>query len=304
VLDPEGWLVRRLALLLVATSWVLAQPAGAQYQDRVQVDAVVVPVTVRDGAGRVVPKVSRDRFHLRVDGLEVGIDDLAPEGDLPLSMGFILDTSGSMVGHKMAACRDLIMAFLRQRRDHDEFALWTFGDNRVLERFPFGTGWYLLPRILESIKPWSTTALYDMIRRVPEVVSGAGHPRQAVILLTDGVDNASELSADDATLLAQRLKTPIYVIGVEPPPRQVTADGATYEEVLELIAGLSGGRYQRVPSTENMPAVVDGLLHELSSRFILSFTTSGVGVKKWRRIDVKVDGYHATARKGYFGTLP
>lgn len=296
--------MKRSVLVLLGLAWLVAQPAVAQYRGKVQVDAVVVPVTVRNGAGRVVDKVARDRFHLRVDGLEVEIGDLAPESDLPLSMGFILDTSGSMAGHKLAACRDLIMAFLRGRRDHDEYALWTFGDNRVLERFPFGTGWYLLPRVLESIKPWSTTALYDMIQRVPEVMSGAGHPRRAVILLTDGVDNASKLTAADATLLAQRLKTPIYVIGVEPPPQPVVKGGATYEEVLELIAELSGGRYQRVPSTENMPAVVTGLLHELSSRFILSFTTSGVGVKKWRRIDVKVDGYQATTRKGYYGTLP
>jgi len=281
-----------------------AAPAGAQYRDNVQVNAVVVPVTVRDRAGRVLDKVPAKRFHLAVDGMRVRIQDLAPEADLPLSLGFILDTSGSMAGHKLDACRDLILAFLDQRRAGDEFALWTFGDDRVLERFPFGTGWYLLPRIMESIRPWSTTALYDMLQRVPEVVSEASHPRRAVILLTDGVDNASRLSAGEATALAQRLKTAVYVIGVEPPPEPVAPGGATYEEVLELIAGLSGGRYERVPSIGQMPETVGRLLHELSSRFIISFTTSGVGKRKWRRIDVTVDGYDASTRKGYFGTLP
>jgi Ca-activated chloride channel family protein len=164
--------------------------------------------------------------------------------------------------------------------------------------------WYLLPRILESLKPWGVTALYDMIRRVPEVASGASHPRRAVILTTDGVDNASRLTPHDATLLAQRVKTPIYVIGVEPPPKRAVAGGATYEEILELIARLSGGRYERVPSTDQMGETVSGLLEELSSRFILSFSTSGVGQKKWRRIEVRVDGYEASSRKGYYGTLP
>ena len=90
--------------------------------------------------------------------------------------------------------------------------------DRVLERFPFGMGWYLLPRMLETIKPWSTTALYDMVRRVPEVMEKADHHRRAAILLTDGVDNASDISAAEATELAKGLETPIYVLGVEPPP--------------------------------------------------------------------------------------
>jgi len=290
------------AVALLAILTVL--PIGAQYRGGVEVDAVVVPVTVRTRHGRVVKEVSARRFHLRVDGMPIPIQDLAPEEGMKLSLAFIVDTSGSMAGHRIEACRDLINAFLAQRKPGDEYALWTFGNERVLERFPFGMSWYLLPRILETLKPWATTALYDMIQRVPEVAAGASHPRRAVILLTDGVDNASKLSADEATTIAQRVKTPIYIIGVEPPPRQAVAGGATYEEILELIAELSGGRYERVPSTDQMPATVAALLEELSSRFILSFNTSGIGQKKWRRIEVTVDGYEASARKGYFGTLP
>lgn len=294
----------RRSFVILAILCGLTGPATAQYSGAVRVSAVVVPVTVRNRLGHVVDHVARDRFRLYVDGMRVAITDLKPESDLPLSLGFILDTSGSMEGHKMAACRDLIMAFLKDRRREDEFALWTFGDEKVRERFPFGTGWYLLPRILESIRPWSTTALYDMIERVPEVVATASHPRRAVILLTDGVDNASKIDSDDATQMAQRLRTPIYVIGVEPPPKLVEEGGATYEEILELIAELSGGRYQRVPSTEEMPKAVTALLHELSSRYILTFTTSGVGRRQWRTLEVRVRGYRATTRRGYFGTLP
>ncbi len=292
---------RAVAALLAA---VLAAPAAAQYRGQVEVDAVVVPVTVRTRSGRLVKRVDPDRFSLFVDGMRVRIQDLAPESDLPLSLAFVLDTSGSMAGHRMDAGRRLIEAFLAQRRPGDEYALWTFAGGRVLERFPFGMSWYLLPRILEGIRPWSTTALYDMIRRIPQVMVGATHPRKAVILLTDGVDNASEISAEDATAIARRLKTSVYVIGVEPPPRTVEPGGATYEEILELVAELSGGRYQRVPAADEMPAAVSDLLEELSSRFILTFTTSGIGQKKWRTLEVRVKGYEATTRRGYHGTLP
>jgi len=293
-----------LIVLAVAAAVLMPRFASSQYRGEVAVEAVVAPVTVRTDSGRVVSKVSESKFDLFVDGHEVPIRDISRESDLPLSLGFILDTSGSMAGRKMTGSRSLIMAFLRERRQQDQLALWTFGNDRVLERFPFGMGWYLLPRVLETLRPWSTTALYDMILRVPEVMERATHPRRAVILLTDGVDNASAMDSSEATAIAQGLKTPVYVLGVEPPPRAAGAQGPSYEEVLELIAFSSGGHYQRIPRAEAMPAAVSSLLEELSSRYILTFSTSGLGVRKWRTIEVKVKGHTATTRKGYVGTLP
>jgi Ca-activated chloride channel family protein len=278
--------------------------AVAQYQGQVDVDAVVVPVTVRNKSGRVVTGVSRKSFHIRIDGIEVPIRDLDLESDLPISLCFILDTSGSMAGHKMSGSLQLITSFLLHRRQEDQLALWTFGNDQVVERFPFGMGWYLLPRVLETIKPWSTTALYDMVLRVPETLEKASHHRRAAILLTDGVDNASKIGPDQATAVTQRLETPIYVLGVEPPTFLEGGDGPSYEEILTLIADSSGGHYRRIPAADEMPRVVDDMLTELSSRYILTFVTSGVGQRKWRTIEVTVDGYQATTRSGYMGTLP
>ena len=292
----------RRALATAAVAVLLATVAAAQYQGQVDVTAVVAPVTVRDARGRVVTDVSPEEFRLWVDGIPVPIQDLTLESDLPLALGFVLDTSGSMEGRKMAACRSLVMAFLAERRAEDEVGLWTFGNDRVLERFPFGMGWYLLPRVLEEIRPWSTTALYDMVLRVPDVMEKATHPRRAAILLTDGVDNASEIGPQRATGVARQLETPVYVLGVEPPPGQV--GGASYEEILTLLADSSGGYYRRVPTAEQMPEVVRTLLKELSSRYILTFTTSGVGHETWRTIEVKVEGHDVDHRKGYTGTLP
>ncbi len=301
-------MARPVPLLTLLAALAVLLPGGAaaqqQYGGEAQVDAVIVPVTVRTRSGRLVDTVSPSRFHLYVDGMEVPITDLHREADLPLSLAFILDTSGSMAGHKLDACRALIQTFLDERQGDDELALWTFGNGRVLERFPFGTPWYLLPRVLEQVRPWGTTALYDMIRRVPEVMVRARHPRRAAILLTDGVDNASAIGASEATDLVRHLRTPLYVLGVEPPPREAEPGGPTYEEILRLLADGSGGRYERIPSTKTMPKRVQALLHELSSRFIISFTTSGIGVRKWRSILVTVDGLEATTRKGYTGTLP
>jgi Ca-activated chloride channel family protein len=289
---------------LAAAIGLAAAAATAQYQGQVEVNAVVVAVTVRNDSGRVVTGVDADRFQLFIDGMKVPIQDLELERDLPISLCFILDTSGSMVGRKLSGSEQLITAFLEHRRPEDELALWTFGNDRVMERFPFGMGWYLLPRVLETLKPWSTTALYDMVLRVPEALEKARHHRRAAVLLTDGVDNASQIGADEATAVARRLDTPIYVLGVEPPPAIATISGPSYEEILTLIADASGGHYRRIPEAELMPQVVDEMVAELSSRYILSFVTSGVGTAKWREITVTVDGYQAVTRSGYTGTLP
>jgi Ca-activated chloride channel family protein len=288
---------------VIAAVLVGVEPVSSQYRGEVDVNAVVVPVTVRDSKGRVVKGVSRSKFHLFVDGYEVPIRDLHLENDLPISLGFIIDTSGSMAGRKLTGSQNLVVAFLEERRQEDQLALWTFGNELVLERFPFGMGWYLLPRVLETLKPWSTTALYDMVRRVPEVMEKADHHRRAAILMTDGVDNDSEITADEATEIARGLETPIYVLGVEPPPAQ-SSGAPSYEDILTLIADNSGGLYRRIPRAEEMPAVARTLLDELSSRYILTFTTSGVGARKWRPLEVRVDGHETVARTGYVGTLP
>lgn len=297
----------KIRALVLCCGFVLAAMAVAfaqHYTGNVDVEAVVLPVTVRTARGRVVDDVPARKFHLTIDGYPVNIRDLSREADLPLSLALILDTSGSMAGSKLSGCQDLMRAFLQERRPEDQLALWTFGDERVLERFPFGMSWYLLPRVLETLEPWSTTALYDMIQRVPDVMVRAKHPRSAAILLTDGVDNASKMLPAQATKLAESLQTPIYALGVDPPPPSPGSEGRSYEEILQLIAKASGGYYRRIPHLEKMPEVTRELLEELSTRYILTFETSGVGQHKWRPLEVTVDGYEATTRSGYVGTLP
>jgi len=143
-----------------------------------------------------------------------------------------------------------------------------------------------------------------MVQRIPDVMARAQHPRRTAILLTDGVDNASEMSHEEATRLAHGLRTPVYVLGVEPPPRKSSEIGPSYEEILSLMADSSGGHYQRVPNTAGMPDVVQALLRELSSRYLITFETSGIGIRKWRALEVRVEGFQATTRTGYVGTMP
>jgi Ca-activated chloride channel homolog len=297
----------RRARVFVTAALTLAAgvlPAGAQaFKEEDEVSAVLVPVTVRDAKGRLVGDLERKAFHLYLDGLQFPIKSFWRENDLPLSLAFLLDTSGSMGHRRLGKASDAILEFVRQFRPGDEACLITFGAGEVKRRLPFGTDPRLLSRILESLSGFGTTALYDVLTVTPKVMDGAKNVRRAILLFTDGVDTASQFTPDDALNVLESLSDPLYTFGIEPPPPE--AGKASYEELLRRFAEASGGRYIRVDDLAALPQAARGLRRELTQRYIIAFEPSGVGMEKQRKISVKVDGeYQVVTRQSYRGTLP
>ena len=300
-----AWLSSAFLTLAVVTPCA-AQSAAPEktFTDRAEVSSVLVPVTVKDRRGRLVSTLEQGDFTLLVDGIEFQSASFWREGGLPLSLAFVLDTSGSMGGRRLSRAREVILEFLRQRGPEDEICLITFGAGEVKRRVKFGTDPGLAPAILAALRGFGTTALYDMVGATPQVMDGATKIRRVVILFTDGVDTASQLRPDDAVRVLEGLNDPLYVFGIE-PPAEVEDLQETYEELLKRFAAASGGRYIRVSNVSQLPVLGRELRQELTLRYILGFTPSGVGVSKWREIGVKVKGdYEVQARRGYRGTLP
>lgn len=304
---PSRWL-----LPFLATAVVLASPALCEdtpdkkdtFSASAEVSSILVPVTVRDSKGRLVSNLEKDRFHLIVDDMEFPIRSFWREGGLPISYTFVVDTSGSMNGRRLAKTRDAVMEFLRQLRTDDEVCLITFGAGEVKRRLSFGTDPGLLGRILESLRGYGTTALYDMLTAAPQAMEGAHNIRRVVLLFTDGVDTASAFTQADALTVLEGLADPLYALGIEPPPPE-EGSPESYEALLERFAKASGGRYIRVDNAARLPKFAKDLRGELAMRYIITFEPSGLGAVKWRRLEVKVDGgYGAMARQGYRGTLP
>lgn len=269
-----------------------------------EVSSILVPVTVRDSKGRLVPTLEQSRFHLYVDDMEFAIKSFWREGGLPISYSFIVDTSGSMNGRRLAKSREAIMEFVRQLRPDDEVCLITFGAGEVKRRLVFGTDPGLVGRILESLRGYGTTALYDMLTAAPQAMEGARNIRRVVLLFTDGVDTASEFTQADAVKVLEGLADPLYALGIEPPPPE-EGSSDSYEELLEKFAAASGGRYLRVDNAAKLPKFARDLRGELAMRYIITFDPSGLGAVRWRKLEVKVDGgYDVMARQGYRGTLP
>ena len=291
---------------LLVASWAAGQtgPQPDRFSAATEVSSILVPVTVHDRRGRIVQTLERDKFHLFVDGIEFPIHSFWREGGLPVSFAFIVDTSGSMGGRRLARAREAIMEFVRQLGPSDEVCLITFGAGEVKRRLSFGTDPALLPRVLESLKGYGTTALYDVLTATPQVMEGAHNPRRAMFLFTDGVDTASTMSPADAIRILEGLADPLYVLGIEPPPAE-EGPPDSYEELLRRFAVASGGRYLRVDDAAKLPQFARDLRQELRMQYIITFDPSGLGIAKWRKLEVRVDGgYVATSRQGYRGTLP
>ena len=289
-----------------ASSWLQAEEPDLPktYQATASVSSVLVPVTVRNRKGRLVSNLEQQKFRFFVDDIEFPIRSFWREGGLPISYTFLLDTSGSMGRRRLGKAGEAILEMVKQLRSHDEVCLITFGAAEVKRRLPFGSDVAELKPLLESLKGYGTTALYDLLTIAPQAMDGAKNVRRAVILFTDGVDTASHMTPDDAVRVLEGLADPLYVLGIEPPPAEEGVED-NYERLLEQFATASGGRYLRVDRAARLPEFAQELRRELSMRYIIDFQPSGVGTARWRKIEVRVEGeFIVTARQGYSGTLP
>lgn len=293
-----------VAMLAVSPCWPQAPETTKVFQASTDVSSVLVPVTVKDSRGRLVPTLEQGKFKLYVDGIQFPIRSFWREGGLPLSITFVLDISGSMGRRRLDKAREAILELTKQLREQDEVCLIVFGAAEVKRRLPFGSPVSQLAPALESLKAYGTTALYDMLTVTPQAMEGSRNLRRAIVLITDGVDTASELTAEDAVKVLESLSDPLYVLGIEPPPADEELDNS-YEQLLQRFASASGGRYLRVDSAARLPEFAKSLRQELTMRYILDFQPSGVGTVRWRKIEVRVEGsYQVSARQGYTGTLP
>lgn len=303
-----GWqrvvAVGAVALVIPCFVWPQEPETTKVFQASASVSSVLVPVTVKDSRGRLVPTLDEKEFRLFVDGIQFPIRSFWREGGLPLSITFVLDISGSMGRRRLDKAREAIAELSRQLREQDEVCLIVFGAAEVKRRLPFGNPLSQLAPALESLKAYGTTALYDMLTVTPQAMEGARNLRRAIVLITDGVDTASEMTAEDAMRVLESLSDPLYVLGIEPPPADEELDNS-YEQLLQRFASASGGRYLRVDSAARLPEFAKSLRQELTMRYIIDFQPSGVGGVKWRQIEVRVEGsYQVSARQGYTGTLP
>jgi Ca-activated chloride channel homolog len=211
--------VRNTAALALAAAVTLVLSAGAhQGQDgfrfRSGIDLVNVTATVTDRSGRFVSGLALDDFIVHEDDRPMEITHFSAER-VPVSLGIVLDTSGSMAGEKIANARAAIEKFLDQLLNpEDELFLYGFSSNVELIQ-EWTTNRNAVSRSLRGVRASGGTAMYDaVIEAVPMAQGGRNH-KKAIVLISDGNDTNSRARARDAVRVVRETEVLVYAIGID-----------------------------------------------------------------------------------------
>ena len=199
----------RLVLLLS----VLVIPVVAA-QLKVDVALVNVVATVTDETGHYVSDLTQDDLIVSEDGQEQKIAHFSQSNELPVSMGVLLDTSGSME-RKIGTATTAVERFIRSIHKDDDIFLMTFA-NRPELRQDFTDDRDRLAKALRRVTVGGGTALYDALDESLRKIKQGRHDKKAILLITDGEDTSSFISFDEAQSLVRQSELLVYCLGISP----------------------------------------------------------------------------------------
>jgi Ca-activated chloride channel family protein len=282
---------------------------AATFGEEVSVGYVLVPVVVRSGAG-YARNLDADDFRLLVDGRRVKIESFERRAEAPASVVFLQDLSGSMANAgKLDTSREVARFFLDRALPGDEYSVATFAGLGIQVEVPFTTQIPVVRESLATWKPYGQTALHDAVAGVPKISLEGRNPKRFAILVTDGIDNASQVTPEQAREIVRSAQLPVYVLGLgSGDPTELTAEGEKlyrYSDVLNLLAFTSGGRYYSITRPEELQEALTAIQDDMRHQYVLGFST-GDGRVSWRDVRVEVEGRRRAVlfRRGYKGTPP
>ena len=308
-------LVSLLVSAALAAGELIPTPASQPVKATTSVDVsyVLVPFVVTNLKGLPVRDLREQDVTLLVDGAPVKTDLFARSDGAPVSFTILLDGSGSMgLAGKLAGARAAVSALVEQKILGDDFALFVFAEGAVREVVSFTEDAARVVVAVNAVKPFGRTAFFDALARMPDKSLLGKNGSRAIILLTDGIDNASELSRDDLAALLEGVDVPVYPIGLRSPGAPVfPAPGQSLEaflnlEILGHVARLTGGRLSIVDEASRLPDSIRLIEKDLRAQYLLGFTATGTGPVRFRRIALRLSGplRAIRVRAGYKGPAP
>ncbi|MFZ0734424.1 MAG: VWA domain-containing protein [Candidatus Sulfotelmatobacter sp.] len=271
---------------------------------RSNVQLVLVPVSVTDSMERFVTGLSQDNFRVFDNNKLQKIQNFSME-DAPVSLGIILDMSGSM-GDKIERIRDAVNRFCEAANPQDEFFMIVFADEPKLA-VDFTSNTTEIEKELVFNQPKGRTALLDAIYMGLHKMKHAKYGKKALLIISDGGDNHSRYGENKIKSLARESDVMIYSIGIF--DRYVpTQEEMMGPQLLSEIAAPSGGRSYTIDNPNQMPAVARHIGMELRTQYVLAYRPQDPPRNgKWRKIRVKLllprrfPFLRARAKTGYYG---
>jgi VWFA-related protein len=328
--------VRRVSLLpliraagrvagLLAVLMALAAPVAAQSQEHAQApeqdpptfaesagaEYVMLPVLVTDKQGKYVDNLTKKDFVVRVEESPVEFDTFEKDESAPVSFAFLVDTSGSMgVAKKLENAKNAIRSLIKNRRPGDDFALFAFSEGEVRLVEDFSADPTKLLEALFDLEASGQTALFDAVAATPGKMLKGRNNKRAILLFTDGVDNASELSPAQMAEILQHVSVPVYAIGMKNAAFDMLSATERRElsiDTLQMLASSSGGKMHLVAGDDDLRPLAIEISAEARQQYLLGFAPSGKGDVRYRVVFVSVakpGSWVVRTRRGYRGTAP
>ena len=221
------------------------QEVGEGEVIRVDSDLVSLTATVVDSRGRNVANLRQNDFALYEDGVKQELAYFSTGDRVPVSLGILFDTSGSMID-KIEGVSDAVEHFVKSVAPGDEIFLIRFSDLAELVQ-DFTDDRSRILRAVKDLEAQGSTALYDAILLGLQRVAQGKHRKRALLLVTDGNDTASSVSFNDVLALVRRSEVIVYAMGIGHGEKgSFGHDSQTKDEVdmrvLNAFADATGGR--------------------------------------------------------------
>lgn len=270
---------------------------------KADVNLVLVPVSVTDTMQRFVTGLGQENFQIFEGKSPQEIRHFSSE-DAPVSVGIILDTSGSMNG-KMERVRDAVNEFCEASNPQDEFFMIVFDDQPRL-----AVDFTSVPEELEKeilfTQPRGRTALLDAIYMGLHKMKAAKYGKKALLILSDGGDNHSRYGEREVKAAAKESDVMIYAVGIF--DRYVsTQEELLGPTLLSEITEPTGGRAFTLENPTDLPGVARRIGLELRTQYVLGYRPQSIAHDgKWHKIKVKlmlpkkIAFLQAHARTGYY----
>jgi Ca-activated chloride channel family protein len=264
-----------------------------------------VTVTVTDPRGTYVTGLEKGDFKLFMDGQQRPIEFFRQDLNTPVSVGILVDTSGSM-DPKIQQARAAIAQFLRDLNDRDDVFLFAFSSHPFLLQ-PFTMNHDLVMRRLALLHAYGQTALFDVIMQGLNMVQRGRYDKKALLVVTDGMDNTSAATVNQVVAQARRMGVLVYSIGIGDPnasggglsvaigPFIVGGDESERvdSETLHALSTETGAKtyiIRQAGDGEALRRACENISLELREQYTIGFLAPDPGAGGYRSLHVEVPG--------------
>jgi Ca-activated chloride channel homolog len=278
---------------------------GGKYTLREDAFEVRLNATVLDGSGRSVQTLGKDDFHVYEDGVPQTIASFRHE-DLPVSLGLLIDSSGSMYDKRVAVDKASV-DFVKLSNPEDEEFLVDFSWEAFIDQ-DFTNNIDKLQQGLGYIKSSGGTAIYDALVASADYLSkNAKHPKQVLLVITDGEDNASSATLEQTIRRIQDLDGPvIYCVGLLFGEDTDKRESRHARRVLETLAEQTGGAAYFPKSVNQVDEIAAEVAQDIRTQYTISYhSTKSPLLGGYREVHVEAKGktfgrLSVRTRTGYY----